>query len=140
MTNRCPECGAPTSVDGFNCWEQLNTLVSWELTDPELASVRFLTAVSYNLQHPAQFTPAARTELKELLIDHIENETSVDKLRLRVEEMMAGDQRVILPPDKRAPLFRSWPMTISDVYLPNHPTDAAERVRQWANAIYKTLK
>ena len=139
MSENCPECGAP-AVDGFNCWDQLGAIVAWELVDPELASVRFLTVVSYNLQHPAQFTDEALTEMKKMFFDHLEQGVSTDLLRKRVEEMAEGDQRVIVPPEERQPRYRSWPMTIADVYLPNHPTEAADRVRRWAAAIYTTLK
>ena len=60
---RCPECGGPR-VDGMTCQEQLAVVLGWESEDPELSNLHFYTVASFNLQHPAQFTDEALTELR----------------------------------------------------------------------------
>jgi hypothetical protein len=130
----CPECGALT-VDGLNCWAQLGAILAWEWQDPELLAVHFLTVASYNLQHPAQFTDAAVDGLRAAFIDHLEQGTPVATLRRRVSQFAEGSQRVLKDESERRPILRVWSMTIADVYLPDQPNGAADRIRRWAAAI-----
>jgi hypothetical protein len=130
----CPECGAPT-VDGLSCWEQLGAILAWEWQDPELLAEHFLTVASYNLQHPAQFTDAAMDGLRAAFIDHLDRGTPVATLRRRVSQFAEGSPRVLKDEAERRPVLRAWAMTIADVYLPDQPTGAADRVRRWAAAI-----
>jgi hypothetical protein len=134
----CAECGAP-SVDGMSCWEQLGAILAWEAHDPELLAEHFLTVASYNLQHPAQFTDAALAGLQAAFIDHLDRGVAVAELRRRVGRAAAGPARVLRPEAERRPVLRRWPMTIADVYIPDQPEGAAERVRRWAAAIRQTL-
>ena len=130
----CPECGA-RRAGGLTCWEQLGALLAWEAHDPELAAEHFLTVASYNLQHPAQFTEPALTGLRAGLVDHLDRGVPVADLRRRAGRAFGGAQRVLRPAAERRPALRRWRLTIADVYLPEQPAGAAERVRQWAHAI-----
>ena len=134
----CPECGAP-QVDGLTCWEQLGALLAWEWQDPALLAVHFLTVASYNLQHPAQFTAEAITGLQAAFIDHLDQGVSVAELRRRVSRITEGKTRVLKQAATQRPYLRRWSMTIADVYLPNQPQGAADRVRAWAAAIRQEL-
>lgn len=117
------------------CWEQLGTIIAWEYNDPELLAEHFLTVASYNLQHPAQFTEEALTDLRAGVIDRLDNDVPVHLLRQRMSGLYEGKKRVLKPESERQPVLRHWRMTIADVYLPDQPEGAAERVRQWAATI-----
>lgn len=130
----CPECGAP-QVEGFTCWEQLGAILAWEWQDPELAAVHFLTVASYNLQHPAQFTEQVLLGLREQFIAHLDEGVPVAEIRRRVGRLAAGATRVLKPQAERRPVLRRWPMTVADVYIPEQPEGAADRVKRWAACI-----
>lgn len=132
--SRCPECGAP-SVEGHGCREQLGLLIAWEYDDPELRAEHFLTVASFNLQHPARFTDEAHAGLREVFIDYVERVVSLTEIRRRVSHATEGAVRVLRAESARRPVLRRWSMTIADVYLPNQPAGAAERVRLWARTI-----
>lgn len=134
----CPECGAPLA-DGMNCWEMLGGIIAWEAHDPELAAEHFLTVASYNLQHPAQFTEQTLTGLRAMFIAYLDQGLGITEIRRRVGKAAAGATRVLKPEAERRPVLREWPMTIADVYLPDHPEHAAARVRAWAAAIRQGL-
>lgn len=134
----CPECGALT-VDGMTCWEQLGGLLAWEAHDPELLAVHFLTVAAYNLQHPAQFTDEALAGFRVSFIDHLDHRLPVATIRRRTAAIYDGAKRVLKPGAERKPVVRQWRMTMADVYLPDQPDGAAERVRQWAAAIRSEL-
>jgi hypothetical protein len=134
----CPECGAPM-VAGMSCWEQLGAIIAWEWHDPELLAEHFLTVAAYNIQHPAQFSDEVLAELHLAFIDRLDNGTPVEMLRQRVARAMAGKTRVLKGAAERRVILRRWRMTIADVYLPDHPEDAAERVRRWGASIRSEL-
>ncbi len=134
----CPECGAPM-VAGMNCWEQLGAVIAWEAYDPELLAQHFLTVASYNLQHPAQFTQEAIDGLRALYIEHLDHQLPIAEIRRRVGEATAGSVRVRRPEQERRPVLRCWRMTIADVYVPDRPAGAAQRVLEWANSIRSEL-
>jgi hypothetical protein len=134
----CPECGAPT-VDGMGCWEQLGAVLAWEAHDPELAAEHFLTVASYNLQHPAQFTDEALAGLRASFIDRLDRGVAVEELRRRASRAFEGKRRVLKDERERRPVLRHWSVTLADVYLPDQPEGAAERVRAWAAAIRREL-
>lgn len=126
-------------VDGFSCWEQLGAILAWEWQDPALAAVHFLTVASYNLQHPAQFTDEALAGLRAAFIEHLDQGIAMVEVRRRVSSVTEGKTRVLKPEADRRPVLRQWPMTIADVYLPDQPHGAADRVRAWAAAIRQAL-
>lgn len=134
MVATCSECGAP-QVGGLTCWEQLGALLAWEWQDPALLAVHFLTVASYNLQHPAQFTDEAMTGLTAAFIAHLDQGLPIAELRRRVSHVAEGKTRVLKKAAERRPILRPWSMTIADVYLPDQPQGAADRVRAWAAAI-----
>jgi hypothetical protein len=134
----CPECGAP-QVDGLTCWEQLGVLLAWEWQDPALLAVHFLTVAAYNLQHPAQFTDEALAGLQANFVDHLDRGVPVAELRRRTSRFAEGSTRVLKKATERQPRLRHWSMTIGDVYLPDQPQGAAERVQAWAAAIRQEL-
>jgi hypothetical protein len=111
----------------------LGMLLAWEYDDPELRAEHFLTVASYNLQHPAQFTEATLAGLRAAYIDYAE-------IRRRVGKAAAGVTRVLKPEHERQPVLRQWAMTIADVYLPDQPEGAAERVRAWAAVIRRAFE
>ena len=137
-TEFCPECGAPL-VNNMNCWEQLGGIISWEYDYPELLAEHFKTVACYNLQHPARYTDEAIAGLKTALIEHLDNNLSVAKIRKQNSRAYEGNRRVSKDIIKRCPVLRKWKMTISDVYIPNSPEGAAERVREWATALREEL-
>jgi hypothetical protein len=134
----CPECGG-ARVNGLTCWEQLGMIGVWEFQDPALLAEHFLTVASYNLQHPAQFTDEAIAGLRVALIDRLDKGTPVSELRRRAGRTYQGSRRVLRPGAERHPTLRAWPMTIADVYLPDQPQGAPERVRAWAASIRGAL-
>ncbi len=134
----CPECGGPI-VNGMTCWEQLGAIGAWEFQDPDLRAEHFLTVAAYNLQHPAQFTDEALADLHTAFIDRIDKGVSVEAVRQRMAQVYAGKKRVRKDTAEQRPVLRRWHMTIADVYLPDHPEGAAERVRRWAAAIRSEL-
>ena len=136
--NVCPECGAPT-VDKLNCWEQLGALIAWEYDDSELRAEHFLTVASYNLQHPAQFTDEALSELRASYMAYLDKGPGVQELRRRAARRFEGSTRVLKKPSQRRPVLRRWSVTIADVYLPERPEGAAARVKAWGAAIREGL-
>jgi hypothetical protein len=130
----CPECGAPP-VDGLTCAEQFGAVLAWEAHDPELQAEHFLTVAACNLQHPAQFTDKALAGLRAALIDRLDKGVAVEELRRRAAGVFDGPKRVLKPEAERRPVLRRWRLTIADVYIPDRPVGAAERVRRWAAAI-----
>lgn len=123
----------------MTCWEQLVEILAWEWHDPELYAEHFLTVASYNLQHPAQFADEALEKLREVFIDHLDNGTPASLLRRRMARTAAGKRKVLKNPPARQLILRHWSLTISDVYLPNRPEGAAERVRAWASSLRSEL-
>ena len=136
--HNCAECGAPR-IENLNCWEQLGILLSWEWEDPELRALHFLTVSSYNLQHPAQFTAEALEGLRQLFIEYLDNELPVAEIRRRVARETAGNKRVLKKEDERKRVSRQWTRTIAEVYIPNQPSGAPGRVREWATSIRNDL-
>ncbi len=134
----CPECGAP-AVNGMNCREQLGAIGAWEFEDPELLAEHFLTVASYNLQHPAQFTDEALNQLRSVFIEHLDNGLPVAEIRKRIGKANAGTQRVLKGESERFPTLRNWTLTIANVYIPDQPQYAAQRVRAWAATIRSEL-
>ncbi len=123
----------------MSCWEQFGGVLAWEWHDPDLQSVHFLTVASYNFQHPAQFTHEALEKLQEMFIDHLDNGTPVSLLRQRMARNAAGEKKVLRDVAIQQKILRHWHMTIADVYLPDHPQEAADRVRAWASSIRSEL-
>ncbi len=138
QTEFCPECGAPR-VEGMTCWEQLGAIGAWEFQDPELMAEHFLTVACYNLQHPAQFNDEALEGLRTSFIDRLDKGTPVQEIRQRAAKAYAGNKRVLKPEPDRHPVLRHWSKTIADVYIPDHPEGAAQRVRDWATAVRAEL-
>lgn len=134
----CNECGAPL-VDGMNCREQLGAIGAWEFQDPALIAEHFLTVASYNLQHPAQFTDEALAGLRIAFIDYLDYCVSAQTLRQRASRAYEGKRRVLKDEADRQPVLRYWGMTIADVYLPDQPQGAVDRVRAWAATIRSQL-
>lgn len=138
LSDHCQECGA-LKIDGMDCWEQLGLLLAWEAEDPELYAEHFKTVASYNLQHPAQFTDEALVGLRDVFIEHLDDGMSIAEMRRRIGKANEGKTRVLKDKSERHPVQRYWKVTIADVYIPNHPENAAQRVRKWAEAIREQL-
>jgi hypothetical protein len=126
-------------VNDLSCWEQLGLLIAWEADDPALRAEHFLIVASYNLQHPAQFTDAALANVRAGLIERLDNDVAVAELRRRAARQFAGKARVLKPASERHPTLHRWSTTIADVYIPDHPQGAADRVRRWAATIRREL-
>lgn len=137
-SEHCPECGAPL-VEGMNCWEQLGAIIAWEWQDPELMAQHFLTVASYNLQHPAQFTEDAIVGIAQQFCEHLDKGLPVTEIRRRVAQSAEGKTKVLKPEAERRPILKQWSMTIANVYLPDQPQGAAERVKAWAASIRSQL-
>jgi hypothetical protein len=117
----------------------MGAICAWEWQDPELAAVHFLTVASYNLQHPAQFTAQALVGLREQFIAYLDEGVPVGEIRRRVGRLAAGATRVLKPRAERGPVLRKWLMTVADVYIPEQPEGAADRVKRWAACIRQEL-
>jgi hypothetical protein len=114
-------------------------LLAWEGDDAELQAEHFLTVAAYNLQHPAQFTDAALVGLRAAFVERVDRGVGVEELRRRAAREFEGKARVLRAAAERQPVLRWWSMTIADVYVPERPEGAAERVREWAAAIRREL-
>jgi hypothetical protein len=123
----------------MTCWEQLGGILGWEWEDPELAAEHFLTVASYNLQHPAQFVPEVLDGLRGAYIEHLDHGLPVPAIRRRMGKAHEGKVRVLRPESERQPVLRTWRMTVADVYMPDRPQGAAQRVRDWAASIRAEL-
>lgn len=121
------------------CWDMLGAIIAWEAQDTALLAEHFLTVASSNLQHPAQFSDDALAGLRAAFIEHLDHGLPVAAIRRRVGKSAGGLTRVLKPESERRPVLRQWSMTIADVYLPDQPHGAAERVRTWAAAIRREL-
>jgi hypothetical protein len=92
----CTECGAK-EVEGMDCWWQLGGIGQWELNDPELYAVHFLTVACYNLQHPSQFTDEALEDLRNTFNEALENGWSNEQVRAQVSKAgWDGKKKVIV--------------------------------------------
>ena len=86
-----------------------------------------------------RFTDAAIAGLRELFIAHLDQGMEVVEVRRRVARSTAGSVSVLKPEAERRPVLRHWSMTIADVYIPDQPEGAAERVKAWAATIRAEL-
>jgi hypothetical protein len=134
----CTECGA-SEQEGLNCWGQLGALIAWEYDDPELLAEHFKTVASYNLQHPAMFQDSAIEGLRQVFIEHHDHALPISEIRKRMGKTNEGSNRVLKKEHERTPVLRKWPMTIDKIYIPGHPDNAAQRVRDWAKSIRSEL-
>ncbi len=123
----------------MTCWEQLGAILGWESQDPELSAEHFLTVACYNLQHPAQFADEAIAGLRVSFIERLDKGIPVAEIRRRTARAYAGKKRVLKPEAERHPILRRWSKTIADVYIPDKPEGAAQRVREWAAAVRSEL-
>ena len=114
-------------------------MLAWEWQDPETFDLHFVTVSTWNLQHPAQFTDAAVMGLRRVYIDHLDHGRPVLDIRREVSSAANGSTRVLRPEGDRRPDLRRWDLTIADVYLPDQPQGAANRVRAWSVAVRRAL-
>ena len=70
-------------------------ILAWEQQDSELRTEHFLTVASYNLQHPAQFTQEALSELRAAFIERLDDGLPVEEIRWRFAETFEGSRRVL---------------------------------------------
>jgi len=77
--------------------------------------------------------------LHAVFVEHLDQGLAVTEIRRRVGKAAAGATRVLKPKHERQPVLRQWTMTIADVYLPDQPEGAAERVRAWAATIRREM-
>jgi hypothetical protein len=130
----CPECSAPVE-GGRDCAARLGGVLAWEAHNAELAGVHFLTVASYNLQHPAQFEPAALEGLWHAFAEHLNRGLPVSEIRRRMGDAYEGTRRVLRPEVERRPVQRAWSLTIAYVYPSSGPERASARTRDWASAV-----
>jgi hypothetical protein len=128
----CDECGAPV-VDGLDCQGQLDVVLSWEWSDPELSAEHFSTVAIFNLQHPSRFREDAIEGLVAAVIAHLDG-LRVSAIRRQVGRAAAGTTRVLKPEAERVIVPRQWTLTVDHVYAHNKSLDAATRVREWARS------
>ena len=88
---------------------------------------------------PADLDMEALANLRSGLTEHLDTGIAVRELRRRASRHFEGKTRVLKPQSERRPTLRRWSMTIADVYLPEQPAGAADRVRGWAVAIRREL-
>lgn len=123
----------------MDCWWQFGAILAREADDPELLAEHFLTVACYNLQHPAQFAPEVADQLRSVFVERLDHQLPIAEIRRRFRKLYDGHQRVLKRESERRPVLCRWKMTIADVYIPDHPEGAANRVRAWAAAIRSEL-
>lgn len=138
MDHMCPECGA-LWPEGFSCEQAFHALLAQEWQDPDLQAEHFFLVACYNLQHPASFTDEALKNLQQGLFARLETGLSILDLRKRAEARFNGSNRVKKPEAERQVQLRRWTFTLVDVYAEGALEGAAERVRDWANAIHQQV-
>ena len=69
-----------------------------------------------------------------MFIEYLDNELPVAEIRRRVARETAGNKRVLKKEDERRRVSRQWTRTIAEVYIPNQPSGAPGRVREWATS------
>lgn len=139
MDHMCPECGA-LWPEGFSCEGAFHALLAREWQDPELQAEHFFLVACYNLQHPSSFTEEALKNLQQGLSAKLETGLSILDLRKRAEEAFDGPNRVRKPEAERQVVLRKWTFTLVEVYAKGALEGAAQRVRDWANAIHQQVK
>ena len=138
MPAACSECGAPV-VDGLDCQGQLDVVLSWEWTDPQLSAEHFSTVAIFNLQHPSRFQQDAIAGLAAAVVAHVDDGLPVSAIRRQVGRATAGATRVLKPEAERVIVSRRWALTVGHVYNRNNPLAAADRVREWARSTRNEL-
>jgi hypothetical protein len=123
----------------MTCQEQLAVLLGWEREDPDLLNLHFYIVASFYLQHPAQFTDEALTELRSTFVAAFDGSAPLATLRRTVGARFQGSKRVLKERDARQPVLREWTVTISDVVGGGRPEGASYRVRRWASALRSEL-
>lgn len=123
----------------MTCQEQLAAILGWEYQDRDLFNEHFFTVASFNLQHPAQFTDEALSALRITFIEAFDGSTPFETLRRRTAARFEGKRKVLKDEADRRLALRQWKATIADVYDPDRPQGAVERVRSWAAAIRSEL-
>lgn len=98
-----------------------------------------VSVASYSLQHPAQFCPDVLDQLRRALTAHLYHGLPVPEIHRRHALRYAGKTRVRCREAERKPVLRRWPVTVADVYLPDWPEGAADRVPAWAASIRAEL-
>lgn len=133
----CPECGGKV-VQELDCWWQMGAIAQWEFSDPKLYKLHFYTVACYNLQHPSKFTDDALEGLKQTLCEAFDKGWSNEQVRAHIGRKWDGKAKVLLK-EPKTPIMREWSMTISDVYIPDQPEGAADRVYAWAKSVRNEL-
>ena len=135
----CAECGAPLE-DGRRCRDYLDDLLAleWEVPGGPGHTAHFLAVASYNLQHPARFTPAMLLGLRRTLSDVLAGSATIADARKRARDALDGPARAVRRPGDPLPQLTGWPtrwpMTIRDVC--GAPVSGyLERVHAWAAVV-----
>lgn len=91
--------------------------------------------------HPSQFTEEVLEDLKNIFCEAYDKGWSNEQARARVSKggKWEGKRKVRLKEPKK-PELHQWSMTISDIYIPDQPSRAAERVREWIKVVRNELR
>lgn len=153
MPSVCPECGAPLpGTERSGCQAHFHELLALESQIPggPGETAHYLAVTTYNLQHPAAFTPEARTHMLAGLEGALSSELTIGDLRRLARRDYDGPKRVlrqrgIAPGDPRNAPGEGWPTEWPRTVLhalgaePDQ-TSYYARVRGWAEAVLETLR
>lgn len=139
----CPECGAAWTA-GRTCRDYFHQMLYWENEDPARGEVHHLMVLCYHLQHPSLYSAEGLATARELLADLVERGLTTQQIRHDNRERLSSGNRGWTMTARlgnhgryRRPV--AWTMAAADVVAAG-PERYRERVREWAESIYKTLK
>lgn len=114
----CMECGA-REIDGYSCYELFGFPLVWEHHDPKLYALHFWLVSCYMIQHPSNFTEDGYRYLVQLFKEAYDHDWDPAYILKRNRELVANVDKLTNPiPNKdRIRTYKSWSMTIEDVYL-----------------------
>lgn len=144
MERICSECGAPLgSVE--RCVDYLNTMIAWDFEDFKgVGQIHHLTVLSYNVQHPSQYSQKGLENAIESLFEYTAKPTAFALHGARDVEKLSSnirDWKIIATPDDQASYKQTpqWSMRASDV-VSGGIDRYVENVEKWSNSIIEALK
>lgn len=141
---KCPECGSLLD-DVAECRDYLNEMIRWDFEDfIGVGKVHHLTVLSYNLQHPSQYSPQGLEDAKASLQEFLINPESFKEHDAWNRKMLASDVRdwkITGTPEDHGEyeMVPVWKMTASDV-VKGGLSEYVENVKEWASSVLESLK
>ncbi len=132
----CPDCGAVLSGGNAGCRRLFEQLLANEYSDPSYGAVHLLCVDAYNLHHPNGQGPRSCTfhllSLQMALVHDASPAIGRNKSWLQRRMQMVDAVLQLEPP------VSMGKVTIADIRGATNPEDYAERVRRWAESVWRT--